>query len=114
MSTIDEDEEHTTEQSTPVEDNILLYAWLKQKPTPRNNLTIPLPQQTTAPENPPSPLNLYSPSPNMQHDSDYEDNDEDESNEQQTLSETLQAEWDCVVLKIMNVSSLVREHMQLC
>ena len=112
MSTTDEYEDHTTEQSLQTEDNIPLSAWLIPKPTPRKNLLSPLPQQTTAPDNPPSPLKLYSPSPATQHDSDYKDIAE--SNEQQTLSETLQEEWDCVILKRMQCSSLVHEHMQIC
>ena len=69
-------------------------------------------------ENPPSPLNLHSPSPNVQHDSDYEDanedKDEDESVEPPTLSETSQVECDDVSLKRLNGSSLVCKHMQLC
>ena len=114
MSTTDKDEDHATEQSTPVEDIIPIFTWLKPKPTLRKNLIMPLLQQTTAPDDPPSPLNLHSPSPNMQHGSGYEDNDEDESNEHLTLSETLQVEWDCFILKRMNGSSLVHKHAQLC
>ena len=72
----------------------------------------------TALDDPPSHLNLHSPSQNMQHDRDYEDtdedNDEDERNEQPTLSEILQAKWDGVTLKRLNGSSLVHECTQLC
>ena len=72
MSTTDEDKDHTTEQSAPAEDNVPLSDWLMPKPTPRKNLLIPFPQQTTAPDSPPSPLKLYSPLPATKHDSDYE------------------------------------------
>ena len=92
-------EGHVTKQNTLVEEEIPLSDWLKPKPTSRKNVLSPLPQQKTAPDIPSSHLKLYSPSPNAQHYSDYEENDE--INEQKNLSETLKEEWDSVNLKKM-------------
>ena len=78
------------------------------------------------PDNPTSPLKLFSPSPHAQHYRDFEDtdedtdegddedNDEDESNEMPSFPETLEAKWDGVTLKRLNGSSLVHEHREVC
>ena len=79
--------------------------------TATSNLVSPPPQQTPVPLRPLSPLRLTSPPPASQP---AENNEQPSRNNEQSLAETLENDWDYVVLKKHHGTSKVYEHMQLC